>query len=62
MTSCCNVNKYSMVETMSLQSQQVRYYKGAMSGNCNLMLLVHCQCIMLHQLVQIYTALQVFNL
>jgi len=62
MTSCCSVNKYSMVETTFLQSQQVCYCKGAMFGNCNLMFLVQCQCIMLHQMAQIYTVLQMFNL
>jgi len=50
-----------MVETTFLQSQQVRYCKGATFGNCNLMFLVQCQCIMLHQMVQIYTVLRMFN-
>jgi len=51
-----------MVETTFLQSQQVCYCKGAMFGNCSLMFLVQCQCIMLHQMVQIYIVLHMFNL
>ena len=62
MTSCCNVNKDNMVETTFLQSRQVRYCKGAMFGNCSLMFLTWCQCIMLRQMVQIYTVLQMFSL
>jgi len=45
MTSCCNVN---VVETTFLHSWQVLYCKGAMFGNCDLMFLVQCHCIMLH--------------